>query len=152
MNDDNVQHQSFSVPTVQRLPGLRRVLTYGTYDLLHYGHVRLLQRAAALGDYLIVALSTDDFNAQKEKEAFYPYDVRREMLESIRYVDLVIPESSWEQKRDDVLRYQVDVVVMGSDWEKDEHFASLTDVCEVIFLDRTDGISTTDVKARLGSS
>lgn len=82
--------------------GLRRVLTYGTYDLLHYGHIRLLQRAASLGDYLIVALSTDEFNALKGKKSFYSYEVRREMLEAIRYVDLVIPETHWEQKASDV--------------------------------------------------
>jgi len=150
MNDENIRHDSFSVPRVQRLPGLRRVLTYGTFDLLHYGHVRLLQRAAALGDYLIVALSTDEFNAIKGKKAFYPYEVRREMLESIRYVDLVIPEISWDQKRDDILRYQVDVLTMGRDWENEERFTSLSDICELVFLDRTDGVSTTDVKERLG--
>jgi glycerol-3-phosphate cytidylyltransferase len=100
---------------------------------------------------LIVALSTDEFNAGKGKEAFYPYEARREMLEDIRYVDLVIPENSWDQKRDDILRYQVDVVTMGSDWASDERFTSLSDICEVAFLDRTVGISTTDVKQRLGS-
>lgn len=130
---------------------LRRVLTYGTYDLLHYGHVRLLQRAAELGDYLIVALSTDEFNATKGKDSFYSYEVRREMLESIRYVDLVIPEERWEQKADDVERYHVDVVVMGSDWEGDPRFESLRDRCEVVYLDRTQGISTTDVKKELKS-
>lgn len=129
--------------------GLRRVLTYGTYDLLHFGHIRLLQRAAALGDYLIVALSTDEFNAIKGKTSFYPYEVRREMLEAIRYVDLVIPESDWGQKRSDVERYKVDVVCMGGDWEGDPRFEELRDLCDVVYLDRTDGISTTDVKARL---
>ena len=97
--------------------GLRRVLTYGTYDLLHYGHIRLLQRAASLGDYLIVALSTDEFNALKGKKSFYSYEVRREMLEAIRYVDLVIPETHWEKKASDVERYCVDVVCMGGDWK-----------------------------------
>ena len=91
--------------------GLRRVLTYGTYDLLHYGHVRLLQRAAALGDYLVVALSTDEFNAGKGKTSFYDYETRKEMLEAIRYVDLVIPESDWGQKIDDVKEYHIDTVV-----------------------------------------
>lgn len=129
--------------------GVRRVLTYGTFDLLHYGHIRLLQRAAALGDYLIVALSTDEFNASKGKRSFYPYEVRREMLEAIRYVDLVIPESCWEQKRSDVETYRVDVVCMGSDWAGDERFEALRDLCDVVYLDRTDGISTTEVKDRL---
>ena len=130
--------------------GVRRVLTYGTFDLLHYGHIRLLQRAAQLGDYLIVALSTDEFNAGKGKKSFYPYEVRREMLEAVRYVDLVIPESTWDQKVNDVLEYKVDVVCMGGDWEGDERFERLRDYCEVAYLDRTPGISTTRVKGRLG--
>lgn len=130
--------------------GLRRVLTYGTYDLLHYGHIRLLQRAASLGDYLIVALSTDGFNALKGKKSFYSYEVRREMLEAIRYVDLVIPETHWEQKASDVERYCVDVVCMGGDWKGDPRFEALRNQCEVVYLDRTDGISTTEVKGRLG--
>ena len=129
--------------------GLRRVLTYGTFDLLHYGHTRLLRRAAAMGDYLVVALSTDEFNAGKGKKSFYPYDVRREMLEAIRYVDLVIPEYSWEQKLDDVKRYGIDVVVMGGDWAGSDRFEYLRDHCELVFLDRTPGISTTQVKQHL---
>lgn len=129
--------------------GIRRVLTYGTYDLLHYGHIRLLKRAAAMGDYLIVALSTDEFNAGKGKESFYPYETRKEMLEAVRYVDLVIPENTWDQKIQDVLDYKVDVVVMGGDWEGDPRFEVLRDYCEVVYLDRTEGISTTDVKQRL---
>ena len=130
-------------------PGLRRVLTYGTFDLLHYGHTRLLRRAAAMGDYLVVALSTDEFNAGKGKKSFYPYEVRREMLEAIRYVDLVIPEYSWEQKIDDVKRYGIDVVVMGGDWAGSDRFEYLRDYCELVFLDRTPGISTTQVKQHL---
>ena len=129
--------------------GLRRVLTYGTYDLLHYGHIRLLRRAAQLGDYLIVALSSDEFNASKGKASFYSYGVRKEMLESVRYVDLVIPEECWEQKTDDVKQYNVDVVVMGGDWAGDPRFEALREYCEVIYLDRTEGISTTDVKKEL---
>lgn len=131
---------------------LRRVLTYGTFDLLHYGHIRLLQRAAALGDYLIVAVSTDEFNASKGKQSFYSYEMRKEMLEAIRYVDLVIPEQNWEQKPADIARYEVDVVVMGSDWAGDERFESLREHCDVVFLDRTDGISTTDIKRELGEA
>lgn len=129
--------------------GLKRVLTYGTFDLLHYGHVRLLRRAAALGDYLVVALSSDEFNAGKGKKSFYPYDVRREMLESIRYVDLVIPENNWEQKIDDVRNYGIDVVVMGGDWAGSDRFEYLRDYCELVYLDRTPGISTTQVKEHL---
>jgi len=129
--------------------GLRRVLTYGTFDLLHYGHIRLLRRAASLGDYLVVALSTDEFNAGKGKASFYPYETRREMLEAIRYVDLVIPEESWEQKIDDVKKYDIDVVVMGADWAGSDRFEFLRDYCELVYLDRTPGISTTQVKANL---
>lgn len=129
--------------------GLRRVLTYGTFDLLHYGHIRLLRRAAQLGDYLVVALSTDEFNAGKGKKSFYPYEVRREMLEAVRYVDLVIPENTWEQKPDDVKEYGIDVVVMGGDWAGSDRFEYLRDYCELVYLDRTPGISTTQVKERL---
>jgi len=131
---------------------LRRVLTYGTYDLLHYGHIRLLQRARALGDYLIVALSTDEFNARKGKSAFYPYHVRREMLEAVRYVDLVIPEANWEQKRQDILEYHVDVVTMGADWAGDERFLGLADLCELVFLERTHGISSSEIIERINQT
>lgn len=131
---------------------LKRILTYGTFDLLHYGHVRLLQRAAALGDYLVVALSTDEFNAGKGKKSFYNYEIRKEMLEAIRYVDLVIPEQSWEQKLDDVREYHIDTVVMGGDWAGSDRFEYLRDYCELVYLDRTPGISTTQVKANLGAA
>lgn len=129
--------------------GLRRVLTYGTFDLLHYGHIRLLRRAAALGDYLVVALSTDEFNASKGKQSFYSYSVRKEMLEAIRYVDLVIPEESWEQKLSDIEKYHIDTVVMGADWADSPRFDYLKEHCNLVFLDRTEGISTTDVKKEL---
>ena len=125
---------------------MKRILTYGTYDLLHYGHIRLLKRAKALGDYLIVALSTDEFNAIKGKKAYHNYETRKEMLESIRYVDLVIPEENWEQKINDVKEYKVDVVVMGSDWANSDKFEYLKDYCEVVYLDRTEGVSTTKIK------
>ena len=128
---------------------MKRVLTYGTFDLLHYGHVRLLQRARSLGDYLVVALSTDEFNASKGKTSFYSYETRKEMLEGVRYVDLVIPERSWDQKVDDVLTYHIDIVVMGDDWAGSPRFEYLRDYCEVVYLPRTEGISTTDVKTRL---
>ena len=129
---------------------MKRVLTYGTFDLLHYGHIRLLQRAKALGDYLIVALSTDEFNAQKGKKAYHNYETRKKMLEAIRYVDLVIPEECWEQKISDVQKYDVDIVVMGSDWAGSDKFDYLKDYCEVVYLDRTEGISTTKIKKDLG--
>ena len=129
---------------------MKRVLTYGTFDLLHYGHIELLRRAKALGDYLIVALSTDEFNSLKGKKAYHSYDTRKKMLEAIRYVDLVIPEEKWEQKIDDVKDYKVDVVVMGSDWADSDKFDYLKDYCELTFLPRTEGISTTKIKKDLG--
>lgn len=129
---------------------MKRVLTYGTYDLLHYGHIRLLKRAKELGDYLIVALSTDEFNEVKHKKAYHNYKARKEMLEAVRYVDLVIPENTWEQKIQDVKDYKVDVVVMGSDWAGSDRFDYLREYCEVIYLDRTEGISTAKIKKDLG--
>ena len=128
---------------------MKRVLTYGTYDLLHYGHIRLLKRAKELGDYLVVAISTDEFNAVKGKKAYHDYKTRKEMLEAVRYVDLVIPENTWEQKRDDVLDYKIDIVVMGSDWKGSEKFECLRDICEVVYLERTSGITTTQIKKEL---
>ena len=129
---------------------MRRVLTYGTYDLLHYGHIRLLKRAKELGDYLIVALSTDEFNELKGKKAYHNYETRNKMLEAIRYVDLVIPENDWNQKIDDVKKYYVDVTVMGGDWEGDPRFEKLRDYCEVVYLPRTKGVSTSKIKKDLG--
>lgn len=129
---------------------MKRILTYGTFDLLHYGHIRLLQRARALGDYLIVALSTDEFNAGKNKKAYHNYETRKKMLEAIRYVDLVIPEQNWEQKISDVQKYEIDLVVMGSDWAGSDKFDYLKDYCEVVYLDRTEGVSTTKIKKDLG--
>ncbi|VED71653.1 Glycerol-3-phosphate cytidylyltransferase [Staphylococcus aureus] len=111
---------------------MKRVITYGTYDLLHYGHIELLRRAREMGDYLIVALSTDEFNQIKHKKSYYDYEQRKMMLESIRYVDLVIPEKGWGQKEDDVEKFDVDVFVMGHDWEGEFDF--LKDKCEVIYL------------------
>ena len=129
---------------------MKRILTYGTFDLLHYGHIRLLKRAKELGDYLIVALSTDEFNAGKGKAAYHDYETRKMMLESVRYVDLVIPEVNWEQKIDDVKDYFVDVVVMGSDWKDSDKFDYLKEHCELVYLDRTEGVSTSQIKESLG--
>ncbi|MBR2762331.1 MAG: glycerol-3-phosphate cytidylyltransferase [Solobacterium sp.] len=132
---------------------MKRVITYGTYDLLHWGHIRLLQRAKALGDYLIVGLSSDEFNAGKNKNAYHPYEERKAMLEAIRYVDLVIPENTWEQKVSDIKEFRVDTFVMGDDWAG--KFDELKEYCEVIYLPRTAGISTTKIKEdleRLGRS
>lgn len=128
---------------------MRRIITYGTFDLLHYGHIRLLQRCKAQGDYLVVALSTDEFNAGKGKKSYFSYEDRKNMLEAIRYVDLVIPEDSWEQKKTDVEKYHIDAFVMGDDWEG--RFDFLKDQCEVIYLPRTPEISTTQIKCDLGS-
>ena len=128
---------------------MKRVITYGTFDLLHYGHINLLRRAKALGDYLIVALSTDDFNnLQKHKKCYFSYEERRLLLESIRYVDLVIPEENWEQKRDDMHLYRVDTFVMGDDWTGKFDFLKEEGV-EVVYLPRTPEISTTQIKQDL---
>lgn len=129
---------------------MKRVLTYGTYDLLHYGHIRLLKRAKELGDYLIVALSTDEFNATKGKKAYHNYETRKKMLEAIRYVDLVIPEENWNQKINDVKEYHVDVTVMGGDWEGNPKFEELREYCDVVYLPRTKGVSTSKIKRDLG--
>lgn len=128
---------------------MKRVLTYGTYDLLHYGHIRLLKRAKQLGDYLIVAISTDEFNALKGKTAYHSFEARKEMLEAVRYVDLVIPEKTWEQKVQDIKDYHVDVVVMGGDWAGSDRFEYLKDYCEVVYLERTEGISSSQIKTEL---
>ena len=125
---------------------MKRILTYGTFDLLHYGHIRILKRAKELGDYLVDALSTDEFNATKGKKAYHSYETRKKMLEAIRYVDLVIPENNWEQKIQDVKDYKIDVVVMGDDWAGSDKFDYLKEYCEVKFLERTPGVSTTMIK------
>lgn len=128
---------------------MKKVLTYGTFDLLHYGHIRLLKRAKELGDYLIVAVSTDEFNEVKGKKSYYDYETRKSMVEAIKYIDLIIPEKNWEQKVDDIKKYGVDIVVMGSDWKDSDKFEYLKEYCEVIYLDRTDGISSTKIKEDL---
>ncbi|MBR0535094.1 MAG: glycerol-3-phosphate cytidylyltransferase [Clostridia bacterium] len=125
---------------------MKRILTYGTFDLLHYGHIRILKRAKEMGDYLVVALSTDEFNATKGKKAYHSYETRKKMLEAIRYVDLVIPENNWEQKIQDIKDYKIDVCVMGSDWAGSDKFDYLKEYCDVVFLERTPGISTSQIK------
>ena len=126
---------------------MRKVITYGTFDLLHYGHINLLRRDKELGDYLIVALSTDEFNRGKGKECYFSYEERKMLVESIRYVDLVIPETCWEQKIDDVKEFKVDTFVMGDDWKG--KFDFLKDYCEVVYLPRTPEISSTKIKKDL---
>lgn len=127
---------------------MRKVITYGTFDLLHYGHINLLKRAKELGDYLIVALSTNEFNGIKGKRCYFPYEERKKLIESIRYVDLVIPENSWEQKIENVKEFKVDTLVMGDDWKG--KFDFLNGYCEVVYLSRTPEISTTKIKKDLG--
>lgn len=125
----------------------RTVLTYGTFDLFHVGHLRLLQRARALGDRLVVAVSTDEFNAVKGKRCIIPYEQRAEIVANIKGVDRVIPEHTWAQKVEDIRAHHVDVFVMGDDWRG--KFDELKPHCEVVYLDRTQDISTTDLKQRL---
>ena len=127
---------------------MKKVITYGTFDLLHYGHINLLRRAKEQGDYLIVALSTDEFNwNQKRKKCYFSYEQRKQLLEAIRYVDLVIPEENWEQKISDVKEFRVDTFVMGDDWAG--KFDFLKDYCQVVYLPRTPEISTTQIKQEL---
>lgn len=128
---------------------IKRVITYGTFDLLHYGHVNLLKCAKQYGDYLIVGLSTDEFNAkQKHKKAYFNYEKRKELLEAIRYVDQVIPEKSWDQKIDDMHKYKIDTFVIGDDWKGKFDFLKKEGV-QVVYLPRTPEISTTQIKSDL---
>jgi glycerol-3-phosphate cytidylyltransferase len=133
--------------TTHNVSKRKTVITYGTFDLTHIGHLNLLRRARALGDYLIVALSTDEFNAGKGKVSLFPYEHRKKILESICYVDKVIPEKNWEQKVKDVRKYGVDVFVMGDDWKG--KFDFLKKQCKVVYLPRTKEISTTLLKKRI---
>ena len=127
---------------------MTKVITYGTFDLLHKGHVRLLKRAKELGDDLTVCVSTDEFNAEKGKKAYTSYEDRKYVLEAIRYVDHVIPENNWDQKIKDVVDNNIDIFVMGDDWEG--KFDFLKEYCKVVYLPRTEGISTSKIKKDLG--
>ena len=127
---------------------MKKIITYGTFDLLHYGHINLLKRAKALGDYLIVALSTDEFNwNSKAKKCYFSYEVRKQLLEAIRYVDLVIPEENWEQRINDIKEFRIDTFVMGDDWKG--KFDFLKPYCDVVYLPRTPEISTSQIKEDL---
>lgn len=129
---------------------MKRVITYGTYDLLHFGHVHLLRRAKELGDYLIVALSDDIFNEkEKGKKTYFSYEERKQLLECLRFVDLVIPETTWKQKRSDIKLLQVNTFVMGDDWKG--KFDFLSDICEVVYLPRTPMVSTSKIKYDLAN-
>lgn len=129
---------------------MRTVITYGTFDILHVGHINLLRRARALGDRLVVGLSTDEFNQSKHKSSLLNYENRKAVLEAIRYVDEVFPELTWEQKFEDIRRYGADVFVMGDDWRG--KFDFLRQGCEVVYLPRTPSISTTEIKSSLDST
>ena len=126
---------------------MKRVITYGTFDLLHYGHINLLKRAKAYGDYLVVVLSTDEFNWEsKQKKSYFDYEKRKQLLEAIRYVDLVIPENNWEQKVTDVTQYHIDVFVMGDDWTGKFDFIEKETNAKVVYLSRTPEVSTSQIK------
>lgn len=128
---------------------MKRVITYGTFDLLHYGHINLLRRAKELGDYLIVAVSTDEFNNnEKHKKCYFTYEQRKALVEAIRYVDLVIPEENWGQKKTDVHEYHINTFVIGDDWKGKFDFLKDEGV-EVIYLPRTPEISSTQIKSDL---
>lgn len=126
---------------------MKTVITYGTFDLFHVGHVRILQRLRALGDRLIVGISSDEFNAFKGKKSFFSYEERAEIVASSKYVDFVFPEHNWEQKREDIIKYQADIFGMGHDWQG--KFDDLSDICKVVYLERTEDISTTEIKKAL---
>ena len=131
---------------------MKRVITYGTFDLLHYGHINLLRRAKEQGDYLVVVLSTDEFNwNEKQKKCYFSYEKRKQLLEAIRYVDLVIPEENWDQKVSDVKSYHIDTFVMGDDWSGKFDFIQEETDAEVIYLARTPEISTSQIKKDLES-
>lgn len=129
---------------------MKKVITYGTFDLIHVGHINILRRAKELGDYLVVVLSSDEFNTIKHKSAYHSYEDRKIILEAIKYVDEVIPEYTWEQKIQDVVDNNIDVFVMGDDWSG--QFDFLKEYCEVMYLSRTEGISTTKIKSDLNIS
>jgi glycerol-3-phosphate cytidylyltransferase len=129
---------------------MKKVITYGTFDLFHYGHLRILERAKALGDYLVVAVSTDEFNRIKGKICIYPYEHRAKIVAAIKYVDEVIPERNWEQKRDDIREHNIDVFVMGDDWEG--RFDDLRSLCDVVYLPRTENISTTGIRDHISGN
>ena len=124
-----------------------KIITYGTFDLFHIGHLRLLKRVKELGDHLSVSISTDEFNSVKGKKTLIPYEQRKEIVENIKCVDLVIPETCWEQKIEDIKKYEIDIFAMGNDWEG--KFDFLKEYCEVVYLPRTEDISSTEIKKQM---
>lgn len=125
------------------------VITYGTFDLFHVGHVRLLKRLKELGSKLIVGISSDEFNKVKGKNSFFSYEERAEIVSSCRYVDGVFPEHTWEQKRSDILKYKASILGMGDDWEG--KFDDFNDICSVVYLERTENVSSTKIKKSLSA-
>ncbi len=128
---------------------MKTVITYGTFDMFHIGHLKLLQRLQGLGDKLVVAVSSDEFNNSKGKSTLIPYKQRAEIVQNIKGVDLVIPENNWEQKKIDIEKYDIDIFAMGDDWKGEFDF--LKKSCEVVYLPRTEDISTTQLKKSLSS-
>lgn len=123
---------------------MTRIITYGTFDTFHWAHMSLLRRAREMGDWLAVGLSTDEFNAIKGKKAHFSYDQRKEILSGVKYVDFIFPETSWDQKRNDIIKYKADIFVIGDDWRG--KFDDLSDICRVLYLPRTPDISSTIIK------
>lgn len=128
---------------------MKTIITYGTFDLFHVGHVRLLKRLRELGDRLIVGISSDEFNKLKGKTSFFSYSERAEIVSSCKYVDFVFPENNWEQKIDDVVKYEATIFAMGDDWKG--KFDEIKEYCEVVYLPRTERVSSTDIKKKLSS-
>lgn len=125
---------------------MTNIITYGTFDVFHYGHYLLLERAANLGDMLTVGVSTDEFNRSKGKHSELSYETRARMVSQLRFVDLVIPEVGWDQKLEDIRRHEIDIFVMGDDWQGE--FDHLAADCKVVYLERTPGISSTFIRAK----
>lgn len=124
---------------------MKKVITYGTYDLFHHGHINIIKRARELGDYLIVGVSSDEFNEkEKDKDTYFTYEQRKMVVESLKYVNKVIPETNWDQKIEDVKKYDIDVFVIGDDWKG--KFDFLKEYCEVVYLERTPEVSSTKMK------
>ena len=136
----------FEIRSSVNVAKLKKVITYGTFDVLHPGHINLLRKAKSLGDYLIVGIAGDTFNLGKGKKSCLDFSYRKEVLEAIRYVDFTFEETSWDQKIKDVKKYNADVFVIGDDWKG--KFDFLLDYCEVIYLPRTPNISTTELKSK----
>ena len=126
-----------------------KVITYGTFDLFHFGHLELLRRAKELGDHLVVAVSTDKFNVTKGKKCVYNYEHRSKIVAAIKYVDRVIPEKNWEQKRKDILANNIHIFTIGDDWRG--KFDELSDICKIVYIERTKGISTSNLKENIAN-